>query len=86
MTEDEMVGWCHELNGHDFEKTLGDSEGQGSLVCSSPWDSPGKKTGGGCHALFHLLYIYTYAIVSASGKLTTSQSYCFSVANLRLIC
>ena len=38
MTEDEMVGWCHELNGHDFEKTLGDSEGQGSLVCSSPWD------------------------------------------------
>ena len=31
MTEDEMVGWHHELNGHEFEKTLGDSEGQGSL-------------------------------------------------------
>ena len=29
MTEDEMVGWHHQLNGHDFEQTMGDSEGQG---------------------------------------------------------
>ena len=36
MTEDEMVGWHHRLNGHEFEQTLGDSEGQGSLVCCSP--------------------------------------------------
>ena len=35
-TEDEMV-WHHQLNGHEFEQTLGDSEGQGGLVCSSPW-------------------------------------------------
>ena len=35
--EDEMVGWHHQLNGHKFESTPGDSEGQGSLVCSSPW-------------------------------------------------
>ena len=35
--EDEMVGWHHELSGHEFEQTLGDSEGQGSLVCCSPW-------------------------------------------------
>ena len=35
MTEDEMVGWHHQLNGHEFEQTLGDSEGQGSLVCCS---------------------------------------------------
>ena len=32
MTEDEMVGWHHQLNGHAFEQTLGDSEGQGSLA------------------------------------------------------
>ena len=32
MTEDEMVGWRHRLDGHEFEQTLGDSEGQGSLV------------------------------------------------------
>ena len=37
VTEDEMVGWHHQLNGHEFEQTLGDSEGQGSLECCSPW-------------------------------------------------
>ena len=36
MTEDEMVGWHHRLNGHEYEQTLGDSEGQGNLVCCSP--------------------------------------------------
>ena len=36
-TEDEMVGWHHRLNGHEIEQALGDSEGQGSLVCCSPW-------------------------------------------------
>ena len=36
-TEDEMVGWHHRLNGYEFEQTLGDSEGQGSLECCSPW-------------------------------------------------
>ena len=38
--EDEMVGWHYRLNGHEFEQTPGDSEGQRSLVCCSPW---GKK-------------------------------------------
>ena len=37
MTEDEMVGQYHQLNGHELEQTLGDSEGQGSLACCSPW-------------------------------------------------
>ena len=32
-----MVGWHHRLNGHEFEQTLGDSEGQGRPVCGSPW-------------------------------------------------
>ena len=36
-TEEKMVRWHHWLNGHDFERTPGDSEGQGSLVCCSPW-------------------------------------------------
>ena len=36
-TEDEMVGWNHRLDGHESEQTLGDSEGQGSLVCCRPW-------------------------------------------------
>ena len=37
MAEDEIVGWHHQLNGHELEQTLGDSEGQGSLACCSPW-------------------------------------------------
>ena len=32
-----MVGWHHQLSGHEFEQVLGDSEGQGSLVGYSPW-------------------------------------------------
>ena len=36
-TENEMVGWHHQLDGCEFEQAPGDSEGQGSLVCFSPW-------------------------------------------------
>ena len=36
-TEDELVEWHHRFNGHEFEQTPGDGEGQGSLVCCSPW-------------------------------------------------
>ena len=37
VTADETAGWHQWLNGHEFEQSLGDSEGQGSLVCYSPW-------------------------------------------------
>ena len=37
LTKDKMTGWHHRLNGHEFEQTPGDSEGQGSLACCSPW-------------------------------------------------
>ena len=37
MTEDEMVGWHHQLDGHEFEQVLEVGEGQGSLACCSPW-------------------------------------------------
>ena len=37
MTEDEMIGWHHRLDGHEFEKTPGVGNGQGSLACCSPW-------------------------------------------------
>ena len=39
-----MVGWHHQLNGHEFEQTLEDSEGWGSLVCYSPWDHSESDT------------------------------------------
>ena len=36
MTEDVMVGWHHQLDGHEFEEALGVGDGQGSLACCSP--------------------------------------------------
>ena len=37
VAEDEMVGWHHQLNGHEFEQTPGENEGQGSLESYNPW-------------------------------------------------
>ena len=37
MTENEMDGWHHQLDGHEFEQALGDGDGQGSLACCSLW-------------------------------------------------
>ena len=37
MTEDEMVGWYHQFDGHEFEQTPGVGDGQGGLACCSPW-------------------------------------------------
>ena len=44
VTENEIVGWHHWLNGHEFEQPLGDSEGQGSLACCSPWNCKESDT------------------------------------------
>ena len=43
-TEDEMLGWHRQLNGHEFKQTPGNSEGQGSLVCYSPRDHKESDT------------------------------------------
>ena len=37
MTEDKMVGWHHQLDGHEFEQALGVGDGQGSLACCNSW-------------------------------------------------
>ena len=37
MKEDEMVGWHHRLDEHEFEQALGDGDGQGGLACCGPW-------------------------------------------------
>ena len=44
MTEDEIVGWHHWLDGYEFKQALGDGEGQGSLACCSPWGRKGSDT------------------------------------------
>ena len=59
MTEDEMIGWHYQLNGHEFEQAPGDGDGQGGLVCCSPlgckeldtteWLNNNKSHYGGLH-------------------------------------
>ena len=44
MTEDEMVGWHHRNDGHEFEQALGADDGQGSLACCSPCDRKESDT------------------------------------------
>ena len=44
MTEDEMVGWHHRLDGHEFEQAPGVCDGQGSLACCSPWSRKQSDT------------------------------------------
>ena len=44
MTEDEIVGWHHRLDGHEFEQSLGVGDGQGRLACCSPWGTASDTT------------------------------------------
>ena len=44
MTDDEMVEWHHQLNGDEFEQSLGDGEGHGGLMCCSPWGHKESET------------------------------------------
>ena len=44
MTEDEMVGRHHQLDGHELEQAPGDGDGQGRLVCYTPWDRKESDT------------------------------------------
>ena len=44
MTEDEMAGWHHRLDGHEFESTLGVGDGQGGLACCNSWDRKESDT------------------------------------------
>ena len=46
MTEDEMAGWHHRLDGHEFEQVPGISDGEGSLACCSPLDLKESDTTG----------------------------------------
>ena len=60
MTEDEIVGWHHWLNGHEFEQVPGDGDGQESLACCSPW---GHKESEMTEQLNNN-YVYTVCVLS----------------------
>ena len=53
MTEDEMVGWNHRLDGHEFEQALGVGDGQGSLACCSLWGHKESDMTERLHFQFH---------------------------------
>ena len=46
MSEDELAGWHHQSNWHEFGQTLGDGEGQGGMACYSPWGHKELDTNG----------------------------------------
>ena len=73
MTEDEMVGWHHQLNGHELEQTLGDS-GQGSLVYCSLW---GRKESNKTEWLNNYMDKSFFQVILScdSRKQTHSQQY-----------
>ena len=70
MTENKRVGWYHWLNGHEFEQTLADSEGQGSLGCCSPWGhkeldtTEWLKNNNKEH--YHVAYLKKYVLLGTS--------------------
>ena len=72
MTEDEMVGWYHRLNGHEFELTLGGSEGQGSLACCGPWGH--KEQLNNNSTKFHSLLTEMLCLRFSSDKILQQQS------------
>ena len=70
-----MVGWYHQLNGHEFEQTPGDGKGQGSLACCSPW---GHKELDTTELLSNnrneKLYLYIYIYICITESLSTPET------------
>jgi len=69
-----MVGWHHRLNGYEFEQTPGDGEGQGSLVCHSPWG----------HKEWNRTELLNNKCVSVNPKLLIYSSPCSPVVTISL--
>ena len=72
VTEDEMVGWHHWLNGHEFGQTLGDSEGQESLTCYSPYQVRHDWVTEQQQNIYEHVFWWTYAYRSGIAKLQAS--------------
>ena len=68
MTENEMVGWHHWLNGHEFEQVLGVDDGQGSLSCCSPWGCEELDTTEQLNWTFQTLTFQQYSHITITNK------------------
>ena len=83
VTEDEVVGWHHQLNAHESEETRGDSDGQGSLGCCSSWSHNGWTTANVTGAVLRALQVlndWITIIIIPGGKLFSP---CYRFKNLR---
>ena len=65
-TEDETVGWHHQLDGQEFEQTSGVSDGQGSLLCYSSWDHKELDTNERLNWIYHCIYIHLILFIHSS--------------------
>ena len=80
MTEDERVGWHHQLDGHEFEQVPRVGDGQGSLACCSPWGSKEPDTTEqlngtrDCHCSVFNIYFYLFDCTRASLQHVGSSS------------
>ena len=75
MTEDEIVGWHHWFNGHEFEKTLGVGDGRESLVCCSPW---------GCKESDMTEWLNWILLVTRERQIKTRMKYCFLLTQMAI--
>ena len=80
MTEDEMAGWNHRLNGHEFEQASGVGAGQGGLMCCTPWSHKKSNT---TERLNNSNFICTKTILKYLSK-NTSQNENYAMHNLLL--
>ena len=84
-TEDEIVEWCHWLNGHEFEQALEDGDGQGGLVCCSPWglrESDTTEWLNNNNSPRINSFMYRYSRLSSTHCLTVSSSYLFFLCSI----
>ena len=84
-TEDEMVGWHHWLNGHEFEQTLGAGDGQGGLACCSPWGHKDSDTTERLNWNEHLILLLCFHGGGLVGKSCPSSRWCHPTTSSSVI-
>ena len=62
MTEHDIVGWHHQFNGHEFEQTLRESEGQGNMVCCSQWGHQESDTTEQMNSNSNNIMLYSWVV------------------------
>ena len=83
MTKVEIVGWHHRLDEHEFEPTLGDNEGWGSLACYSPWGHKELDTTEQLNNNFTFITLLCFQYHCRSNKLSLYSNNRLTASNIR---